>query len=289
MQKVDVAIIGCGPAGLSAAINVQARNRTLLLVGPRICSQSLHKAHQVNNYLGFYNLSGEELLQQFLKHAQSAGIEVKHHSITAVYPLGDSFQLQLRDEVVEAKTVIIATGVAAGKRLPGEDNYLGRGVSYCATCDAMFFRDKTVAVSSDSAEHEDEVKLLTEIAAKVYFLPQYESTLQLPANVELLAGQKIRQLTGSAMLEELELTDGSKLKVDGVFLLKEQYPLTQIIPGLELEDKHIKVDLQMATNIPGVFACGDVVGRPYQVAKAVGQGQVAALSAVAYLDSKAKA
>ncbi|HZK24286.1 MAG TPA: NAD(P)/FAD-dependent oxidoreductase [Oscillospiraceae bacterium] len=289
MEKVDVAIIGCGPAGLSAAINVQARNRTLLLVGPRICSQALHKAHQVNNYLGLYNISGEAMLQSFLKHAKAAGIEVSHHSISAVYPLGDSFQLQLRDDVVEAKTVVITTGVSAGKRLPGEDNYLGRGISYCATCDAMFFRDKTIAVSSDSAEHEDEVKLLTEVAAKVYFLPQYEVSMSLPANVELLAGQKIRQFTGSASLEEMELKDGRKIKVEGVFMLKEQYPLTQLIPGLALEDKHIKVDLQMATNIPGVFAGGDVVGRPYQVAKAVGQGQIAALSAVAYLDHKNKA
>lgn len=289
MKQVDVAIIGCGPAGLSAAINVQARNRSLLLLGPRICSQALHKAHQVNNYLGLYDLSGEELLQSFLKHAKSAGIEVSHHSITAIYPLGDSFQLQLRDGFVEAKTVIITTGVAAGKRLPGEDNYLGKGVSYCATCDAMFFRDKTIAISSDSAEHEDEVKLLTEVAAKVYFLPQYEVTMKLPANVEVLPGQKIRQLTGSTNLEQMELMDGSKIKVEGVFILKEQYPLTQLIPGLALEDKHIKVDLRMATNVPGVFAGGDVVGRPYQVAKAVGQGQVAALSAVAYLDAKNKA
>ena len=122
------------------------------------------------------------------------------------------------------------------------------------------FRDKTVAVSSDSAEHEDEVKLLTEIAAKVYFCSRMNHPAA-AANVELLAGQKIRQLTGSAMLEELELTDGSKLKVDGVFLLKSSI-LNANNSRSGLEDKHIKVDLQMATNIPGVFACGDVVGRP---------------------------
>ncbi|NLZ93883.1 MAG: NAD(P)/FAD-dependent oxidoreductase [Firmicutes bacterium] len=284
MQQFDVAIIGCGPAGLSAAINVKAQNRTVLLVGPKICSLSLHKAHQVNNYLGFYGLSGEELRQQFLKHIEAAGIEITNITVSGIYPMGKVFQLQIRDDFVEAKAIILTTGVTASKVLPGEDSFLGKGVSYCAACDAMFYRDKTIVVSSDSAEHEDEVRLLTEVAAKVYYLPQYEVKMNLPDNVEVL-DSKIKKLKGSDRLEVVELQNGQELTVDGVFLLKEQLPPTQIVPGLQLEDKHIKVDEKMATNIPGVFAAGDVTGRPYQVAKAVGQGQIAAFSAVAWVQN----
>ncbi|MCR3921217.1 MAG: NAD(P)/FAD-dependent oxidoreductase [Firmicutes bacterium] len=284
MKQVDVAIIGCGPAGLSAAINVKARNRALLLIGPKLCSPSLHKAHKINNYLGLDNYSGEAMRQQFLKHVRDDGIEITQVSVAGIYPMGDIFQLQIRDSFVEAKAVIITTGVSGGKQLPGEDEFIGKGVSYCGTCDAMFYQDKIIAVSSDGTEYEDEVEFLAEVVEKIYYLPNYEVTATLPANVEIIKS-KIQKFTGSARLEVVELENGQELQVDGAFLLKEQLPLAQLITGLELADKHIKVDENMSTNIAGVFAAGDVAGRPHQVAKAVGQGQVAALSAASYIDA----
>ena len=285
MSQVDIAIIGCGPAGLSAAINVRARNRTLLLVGPKLCSTSLHKAHQINNYLGLPGLSGDELRQQFLKHVREMGVEITQLNIAGIYQMGDTFQLQVKDDVMEAKAVIVTTGVFSAKQLPGEDDFVGKGVSYCGTCDAMFYEGKTVAVISEEAEHEAEVRFLAEMAEKVYFIPRYEQVGELPANVEIIRDQA-KSFKGRDRLECVELAARGDLVVDGTFLLKEQLPMSQLVAGLELEDKHIKVDTQMATNIPGIFAAGDVAGKPYQVAKAVGQGQLAALSAVSYVDQK---
>lgn len=285
MSSVDIAIIGCGPAGLSAAVNVKARNRSLLLVGPKLCSTSLHKAHQINNYLGLPEMSGDEMRKTFLSHVRGMGVDVTQVSISGIYPVGEAFQLQVRDEFVEAKAVIITTGVFASKRMPGEDELIGKGVSYCGTCDAMFYQGKTLAVVCEEAEHEDEARFLAEVAEKMYFIPQYEAVGEMPGNVEVIRG-KVKALKGTERLEIVELADGTTLSVDGAFLLKEQMPMSQLLPGLDLADKHIKVDGQMATSIAGVFAAGDVAGRPYQVAKAVGQGQLAALSAVAYIDAK---
>lgn len=285
MGSVDVAIIGCGPAGLSAAVNVKARNRSVLLVGPKLCSSALHKAHRVNNYLGLPGLSGDELRKTFINHVKEMGLEVSQVSITAIYPMGDSFQLQVQDDFVEAKTVILTTGVFVANSLPGESEFVGKGVSYCGTCDAMFYQGKTIAVISDEAVHEDEVRFLAEVADKVFFLPQYEFAGSMPGNVELVQ-DKVTEFRGDERLETVQLAKGGGLVVDGAFVLKEQMPMSQLLGGLDLADKHIKTDVNMATNIAGVYAAGDVAGKPYQVAKAVGQGQVAALSAVAYVDSK---
>jgi thioredoxin reductase (NADPH) len=283
LSSVDIAIIGCGPAGLSAAVNVKVRNRSLMLVGPKLCSTSLHKAHEINNYLGLPGLSGEELRKSFLKHVHEMGVEVTQVNIAGIYPVGDSFQLQIRDEFVDAKAVIITTGVFASKRLPGEDRLVGKGVSYCGTCDAMFYQGKTVAVVCEEAEHEEEAHFLAEVADKVYFIPQYSQVGTMPDNVELII-DAAKEFKGEDRLESVVLQSGKELVVDGVFMLKEQMPMTQLLAGMELADKHIGVDGQMATNIPGVFAAGDVTGKPYQVAKAVGQGQLAALSAVSFVD-----
>jgi thioredoxin reductase (NADPH) len=285
VNSVDIAIIGCGPAGLSAAVNVRARNKSLILVGPKLCSTSLHKAHKINNYLGMPGLSGEEMRQSFLTHVRNMGVEVTQVSISGIYPVGESFQLQIRDEFVDAQAVIITTGVLAGKRLPGEDALVGKGVSYCGTCDAMFYQGRTIAVVCEEAKHEEEARFLAEVAEKVYFLPQYDGIGEMPTNVEVIR-DNVARFSGTDRLEAVVLADGRELSVDGTFLLKEQMPMSQLLAGLELANKHIKVNDEMATNIPGVFAAGDVAGRPYQVAKAVGQGQLAALSAVSYMDQK---
>lgn len=285
MEKVDIAIIGCGPAGLSAAVNVRVRNRSLILVGPKLCSTSLHKAHQINNYLGMPGFSGEELRKKFLAHVRQMGADVTQLNVSGIFPVGDAFQLQIKDEFMEAKAVILTTGVYAARHLPGEQDLIGKGVSYCGTCDAMFYQGKTIAVICEEPEHEDEARFLAEVADKMYFVPTYEQIGAFPDNVEIVR-DKVISLQGEDRLESAVLAEKGELQVDGVFLLKEQMPMSQLVSGLELEDKHIKVDTYMATNIPGVFAAGDVAGKPYQVAKAVGQGQQAALSAVSYIDGK---
>ena len=157
-------------------------------------------------------------------------------------------------------------------------------MSYCATCDGNFFKGKKVAVIADNAEGEEEVNFLAELAAETWYLPQYKGVYKVRENVQIVE-DKPAKISGNLRLEKILLKSGKELEVDGCFIHKEQLPAARIVPGLELENNHIKVDREMATNIPGLFAAGDVTGRPYQLAKAVGEGQVAALSAAKYLDS----
>lgn len=281
---LDMAIIGCGPAGLSAAINARARGKELRLFGVQLCSPALHKAHRIDNYLGFPEIKGDELRQIFLEHARALEIVPSTESITAIYPLGDYFEIQLRRENLQAKTLIITTGISIARPLPGEEEYIGKGVSYCATCDGNFYKGKNVAVIADSPEGEEEINFLAELAAKAWYLPLYAGDYKLRPQVELLKDTPV-SLAGGLRLEKIQLKSGRELAVDGCFFHKEQLPAARIVPGLELEKNHIKVNRDMATNIPGLFAAGDVTGRPYQLAKAVGEGQVAALSAAKYLDS----
>lgn len=284
---LDMAIIGCGPAGLSAAINARVRDKNLILFGAKLCSPALHKAHRIDNYLGIPEIGGEELRQCFLRHGQQMGIKPDLRGITAIYPMGDYFELQLREESIQTRTLILTTGVSIKKPLPGEEEFTGKGVSYCATCDGNFFRNKTVVVIADNAEGEEEANFLAELAATVYYIPLYKGEYSPPENVKILE-DKPQRFEGGMKLEKVVLKSGKELEVHGCFIHKEQLPLTSIVPGLELAKNHVKVDRDMATNIPGLYAAGDVTGRPYQLAKAVGEGQVAALSAVKYLDSLTK-
>ena len=285
MEKVDIAIIGCGPAGLSAAINAKVRGKDAVLFGTSLCSPALHKAHQIDNYLGLPAMAGEDLRQRFLEHAASMGITPEKQAVSAVYPMPGYFELQLRQDNLQATTLVLATGVAVARPLPGEEDFIGKGISYCATCDGNFYRDKVVAIISENAHGEEEALFLASLAEKVYYLPLYGPVGNMPENVEII-NDKPSGFSGEGRLEKLELKSGKVVEVDGCFVLKEQLPLTQIVPGLELADRHIKVDRHMATNLPGLFAAGDVTGRPYQLAKAVAEGQLAALSAVSYIDSQ---
>lgn len=281
---LDVAIIGCGPAGLSAAINARARGKEAKVFGVRLCSPALHKAHRIDNYLGFPDIPGEELRQIFLDHARGTGIVPSTEAITAIYPMGDYFELQLRQENIQVRTLIITTGVSVAKPLPGEEEFIGKGVSYCATCDGNFYKGKKVVVIADNFEGEEEVNFLAELAAEISYIPLYTGAYKLRDNVQVLEDRPV-SIVGGMRLEKVLLKSGKELAVDGCFFHKEQLPAARIVPGLELEKNHVRVNHDMSTNIPGLFAAGDVTGRPYQLAKAVGEGQVAALSAARYLDS----
>ena len=198
--------------------------------------------------------------------------------------MGDYFALQLNNsEMVEATSVILASGVVAGKPYTGEENFLGRGVSYCATCDAPLYKGKVVAVVAGSQEEEAEVDFLGEVCEKVYYFPQYKDEPKLNSKNIEIHHEKPVEITGMMKANTLK-TDQGEYTVDGVFILRPtQFP-GSLVPGLEIAGNAVKVDLQMKTNLAGLFAAGDITGQPYQYIKAAGQGNVAALSAVAYVD-----
>ncbi len=282
MERVDIAIIGNGPAGISAAITAKARNKNILLFGSTKASGKVEKAHQINNYPGLPAISGAGLADALNQHLTAMDIPLNEEQISKVYAMGDYYSIQTAKGMYEAKTVILATGVVMGKPLQGETEFLGRGVSYCATCDAMFYREKPVAVIGYNEEAASEAEFLASVCSTVYYIPVGKAPVPEGENITVLNG-KVQAIAGSMKVTELQMDNGS-IPVDGVFVLRDAVAPEALIPGLEIDGAHAKVDLQMRTNLPGLFACGDIAGLPYQYIKSAGQGNVAALSAVSYLN-----
>ncbi|MDF2520857.1 MAG: FAD-dependent pyridine nucleotide-disulfide oxidoreductase [Clostridia bacterium] len=279
----DVAIIGGGPAGLSAALNIKIRNKSFVLFGGIEKVTGLTKAPQVDNYLGLPAMSGADMLDAFKKHAEHMDIEIKHEKVQNILNMGDYFALNTGANFYEAKTLILATGHAKAKYMPGEREYLGRGLGYCATCDGPLYRNKSVAIISENQEGEEEANYLSELCSEVYYIPIYKAEYKVNEKVKLIQ-EKAVEILGDENKTTALKTDKSELVVDGIFIVRNVIPMGQLLEGLEIEEGSIKVDKNMAASMPGVYACGDAVGKPYQIAKAVGEGTVAALSAVKYLD-----
>lgn len=281
-QRYSIAIVGCGPAGLSAALNARIRKKSLILFGEDGVSSKVSRPASISNYLGMPSVSGEELKSAFLQHIRQMGITITNARIDGIYPMGGYFVLSSGGRMYEAKTVILAMGAKATNPIPGEQQLLGSGVSYCATCDGMVYEGKTVAVAAYSEQEEDDVRYLAKIAKKVIFLPQYGSSLT-GENIETVSGKPagVKKADGQLCLS---LTNGETVLADGVFLLRGgDVSPSGLLSGLELEKNFIKVDRLMQTNIPGCFAAGDCVGTPFQYIKAAGEGNIAAHSAAAYL------
>ena len=286
MSRYDIAIIGTGPAGISAAITAKIRNKEIILLGSSDISAKLSKAHRIDNYPGLSQISGADFAEKLKAQLSDLGIEITQKQVSAVYAMGEYFSLQAGEDMIEASSVIVASGVVQGKALPGEDKYLGRGVSYCATCDARLYKGKTVAVLGYSNEAPEEAEFLSEIVEKVIYVPMGKELPEERENIEIVR-EKPAEIVGEKSVTALK-TDKGEYKVSCVFVLRDAVMPDKLVPGVETDGAHIKVDLNMKTNLPGLFACGDIAGKPYQYVKAAGQGNVAALSAVTYLMEKQK-
>ena len=282
MERYDVAIIGTGPAGLEAALTLKNRNKKILLLGNNKSSDKVFKAHEIKNYLGLPNIKGDDFSQAFIDHIKIMGIEITEDVISQVYDMGDYFALQGHSQdMYEAKSVIIATGVKADKPYKGEEEFLGRGVSYCATCDAPLYKGKNIAVVLESPDEFEEVRFLSTVANELTLIPLYDGEIDNISNVKILKDVPV-EITGERKAKKLILKN-NEIEFDGLFILKKSVPLSYLVQGIEMDGAHISVNRQMETNIKGVFACGDITGKPYQYIKAAGEGNVAALSAVNFL------
>jgi len=283
MERTDIAIIGTGPAGISAAITAKIRNKSIILYGENKISDKVSKAHKILNYPGLPAISGKDLSAKLKDHLDQLDIGINDKRVTMVYAMGDYFTLQLSDgSMQEATCVILSTGMVQEKPLPGEDEFLGRGVSYCVTCDAMFYQNKTAAVIGYNHEAEEEADFLAELADTVYYIPMYKEEPVLKDKIKVIR-EKPESVFGDMQIEGLK-TEEQIIPLDGVFLLRDAIAPGKLVPGLEMDGNHVKVNLKMETNLPGLYACGDITGTPYQYIKAAGQGNVAALSAVSRLD-----
>ena len=286
MNRYDIAIVGTGPGGLEAAITAKIRNEDIILFGNKNLSLKITKATEIKNYLGFPDITGEELAKAYDNHLQKMNIDINTSRINTIYAMGDYFALQSAEEMFEAKSVIISTGVVTGKTLPGENENLGRGVSYCATCDAALYKGKEAIVIGYNPKEEQEAIFLAERAEKVTYIALYRNVSFLADNIEIIEGNIPKEIVKDGDKVALVTNKGS-YQADGIFILRDAISPDKLVPGLEINEGHIVVDRTMSTNIEGVFACGDITGKPYQYIKAAGEGNVAALSAVSYLASRA--
>ena len=254
----DIAVIGGGPAGLSAAIQARARNKSVLVVSGDDRDNPLYKTSRIDNYLGFYNVTGPELLERFRTHAGQMGVER------------------------QARAVVLATGVVRAKKYPGEAERLGAGVSYCATCDGMLYRGREIAVVGKTADAPHEANYLRELGCRVTYVSDRPPE-GLHSDIPFVKAVRLEVL-GEKKVEALR-ADSVTLPCEGVFILRPSMAPADLLPGLALEGGYIKTDRNMATNLPGVFAAGDCTGLPLQVSKAVGEGQVAGHRASEYVDT----
>lgn len=285
-ERYDIAIIGSGPAGLSAALNAKIRKKNFIIFGNKDFSSKLTSAHEINNYLGFYRKSGKELQEEFNNHLNEMGITITEERINNIYAMGEYFALMVNEKMYEATSVILATGVQYGKLFEGEERLLGKGVGYCATCDAPLYKDKIVTIISYNKHEEKEANFIASIASKVYYIPMYKEIVEVDSSIEVIEDTPV-SIEGEDKVSKLKLKK-SEIDTDGIFILRDSISPGQLVPGIKIVDNHIEVDRLMNTSIKGCFAAGDVVGKPYQYIKSAGEGNIAALSAVSYLDSLAK-
>ena len=190
MERHDVIIIGTGPAGLSAAITLKMRRKNILLLGPGSLSHKIEKAQKIDNYPGLPGISGEGMQKKFLEHIKSMDIEITEDKVNAVYSMGEYFAVQGHKSSYEAATVILAAGMYVDKPFDGELENLGRGVSYCATCDAALYNGKSAIVIAYSRDDESEAEFLAQRADKVYYIPIYGETAISGGNIDVISGRQ---------------------------------------------------------------------------------------------------
>lgn len=265
-MSYDVLVIGGGPAGLSAALNIRARGRSVLVVSNPLEENPLWRAEKVDNYLGLPGLSGPQMLTAMRRHAEAAGADFRGGKALSTVRMGDTWYVSIGSDMENAKAIVLAAGVSRGKKFPGETEFLGRGVSYCATCDGMLYRGKSVAVLGYSDTARKEAEFLAGIGCSVTYFDR----------------PKVCAITGGDRVEAVTC-DGETVPAEGVFLLRPTMAPTDLFPGLAVERGYVTVDGRMATNLPGVFAAGDCTGGPLQVSKAAGEGLTAGQSAAGYV------
>ena len=297
----DVVIIGAGTAGFSAAIYAVRAGLSVRLLENSLYGGQIVNSPDVDNYPGLPEISGVEFAQKFYEHASRFGVEPETGSVSKAELAGDVKRLTCEDgPVIESRSVIIATGASHRKLgCPGEEEFTGRGVSYCATCDGMFFRGKTVAVNGGGNTAVEDALFLSNLCEKVYLIHRREgfradnaglNALRARKNVEFLLNKTVREIKGSQKAEKLILADTTgradmELPVSALFVAVGFQPNTALFAEqLELENGYIKAGENCRTSLPGVFAAGDVRTKEVrQLVTAAADGAVAAIEAGKYL------
>jgi len=290
MKNYEIIIVGVGPAGLQAGIHTARRKHSVLILGKTKAS-ALWNAH-IENYFGVPGkASGAELLKVSLAQAQGFGAEFLEEDVVKIEKVETGFLVETETgKTFQGLALILALGVKKKKKVfKDEDKFVGKGVSYCVDCDAWFYRGKRVAVIGDGSAALHGAQTLTKFAEKVYLIPLKDLPISTEEaeKIEVIR-KKPLEIVGEDEVSGLKFEDGESISVDGIFIeIGAKGPLELLAPlGIELDPQtfsYVKVNQRMETNVPGVFACGDLTGPPLQVAKAVGEGCVAGISASDYV------
>jgi thioredoxin reductase (NADPH) len=295
----DVLIIGGGPAGLAAALYASRSKLKAVILDKSPTAGALAYSHKIENYPGLTSpVSGKELLDTMKRQATGFGAEYRETQVVGLNLSGDIKEVFTMDKTYKGKTIIIATGSMGRKpSIKGEGEFLGKGVSYCAICDAAFFRGKTVCIVGNSEEAIKEAGVLARFAETVYLISPTKKLkvddhpgLKIP-NIKVLLGFTVSAIEGKEVVEKIKMLDSDHkevaLDLSGVFVyLHGNKPITDFLAGTLKTgvDGCIQVNCMMETSMPGVFAAGDVTCTEIrQVVVAASQGCIAALAAEKYL------
>ena len=268
--KFDIIIVGSGPAGVSAALTALNRGKSVAVIANPPETSKLEFAERITNYPGLVG-TGSEILSVMSQQLRESDAEIITERVTSVASIGKTVGVAAGREFYEAGAAIITTGISRRPICSGETEFLGRGVSYCATCDGMLYKGKTVAVIGDSEETDSDEEFLRGIGCTVLRFYGKEK-------FDILGDTRVRTL----------VVNGVGYDVDCVFILKDTLSADSLVTGIETERGIIKTNRDCSTNIKGIYAAGDCTGAPYQIAKAVGEGNVAALAACEYINTITK-
>ena len=294
----DVIVVGGGPAGLTAAIYAVRANKKVLVLESTACGGQIINTSTISNYPAAPGITGLEFGQRLQQQAEDLGVEIEFEQVEKIIENDGSKIVQTEDDQYKAKAVIIATGTEPRRlSLDNEEKFTGRGISYCATCDGGFYKDKTVAVNGGGNTALHEALYLADIAKKVYLIHRREEfratqslvdKVKARENIEIIAPDTIIGLSGDKKLEKITLSDGRELELDGLFVAIGREPKAKgLIDGLKLaEGDYVEADERCLTNIPGIFVAGDVRQKELrQLVTATSDGAVAATAALNYVNS----
>lgn len=276
----DVIIIGAGPAGISAGLYTQRANKKTLIIYNE--KSSLEKASKIENYYGFPNgISGKELYQNGIMQAKNLGIELKKEEVIKIEKIKETFEVSTSNRKYISRNVILATGNKKNTPdIKGIKELEGKGISYCAICDGFFYRGKDVAVLGSGDYAISEVNDLLNVANKITILTNKKKVPDFRAENVKVETRGVIAVKGENQLESIELEDGTKLEVDGLFVAQGVAGSTDFARklGALVKDNKIVVSDKMETTIQGLYACGDCVGGIYQIAKAINEGMIAGMN-----------
>ncbi len=289
-METDVLIIGCGPAGVQAAIHSSRQKVKTTVVGKM--RNSAAYGTEIENYFGVSD-DGGTILDQGVSQATSFGVDFIEQNVVTSKREGNEFVFETDDGTeIRSKAVIIATGISRKKLgVPGEKELYGKGVSYCAVCDCNFYKGRRVVLVGNESEAAASARLMTSYASETAWVAWELTANESIVNKALDAGVRLynsrpKSIDGTDKVESITLQDGTVIPTDGVFIelgAKSAADIAMDIDVMPEMDDSIKVDAECRTEVPGVFACGDITGKPWQIAKAVGQGCIAGLNAANFV------